>query len=275
MKLAGKTLLVTGGGSGIGRLIALGAAERGARVVLWDLHVADGQAVRDEISANGGDARVYQVDVSDRHQVAAVGKETGAVDVVVNNAGIVTGAPLDQLTDQQIEATFNVNVLALYWVTRAFLPQMIAQGSGTVVTISSAAGLVGVSKQTDYSASKFAAFGFAESLRAEMRKYHTGVTSLVVCPYYISTGMFQGVKTKFPLLLPILKPELVARKILDSIESGREVLIMPPFVRTLPVLRILPVKAFDAVMDFFGINQTMDNFVGRRKKTAQVQSNPH
>ena len=137
MKLAGKTLLVTGGGSGIGRLVALGAAERGAHVVLWDLHVADGEAVRDEIRANGGDARVYQVDVSNRHQVAAVGKETGHVDVVVNNAGIVTGAPLDQLTDQQIEATFNVNVLALYWVTRAFLPQMIAQGSGTVVTISS------------------------------------------------------------------------------------------------------------------------------------------
>lgn len=271
MKLAGKTLLVTGGGSGIGRLVALGAAERGASVVLWGRHVANCEAVRDEILAKGGSARAYQVDVSDRQQVAAVGKETGDVDVIVNNAGVVNGAPLDQLTDEQIEMTFNVNVLALYWVTRAFLPQMIARGSGTVVTISSAAGLIGVAKQTDYSASKFAAFGFAESLREEMRKYHTGVTSLVVCPYYISTGMFQGVKTKFPLLLPILKPDFVAKKILDSIEAGREVLIMPPFVRLVPALRLLPVKLFDAAVDFFGINQTMDDFVGRKKTPQRVQ----
>lgn len=271
MKLKGRTLLVTGGGSGIGRLMALGAAERGAKVVLWDLHVESGEAVRDEIRANGGVAEAFQVDVSNRHQVAEVGKRTGPVDVVINNAGVISGAPLMELTDEQIERTFDVNVLAHFWVTRAFLPGMIKRGSGTVVTIASAAGMVGVAKQTDYSSSKFAAFGFAESLRMEMRKYQTGVTSFLVCPYYIDTGMFEGVKTRFPLILPILQPEYVAEKVLNGIESGRELLILPWFPRLVPALRLLPVRAFDAVVDFFGINQGMDQFVGRAKDDAKAK----
>jgi len=132
-----------------------------------------------------------------------------------------------------------------------------------VVTIASAAGLVGVSRQTDYSASKWAAFGFAESLRAELRKDGSPVSTLVVAPYYIDTGMFSGVRTRFPLLLPILQERDVARRILDAIESGRQQLVMPPLARLTPLLRVLPPAAFDAVTDLLGINATMDEFTGR------------
>lgn len=266
--LNGKTLLVTGGGSGIGRLIALGAAERGAKVIVWDLNADAGESVRDEIRALGGSAECDAVDVSDRAAVTAAALGAGRVDAVVNNAGVVTGKTLLDASDAQIERTFAVNVLPLYWVTRAFLGGMITRGCGTVVTIASAAGLVGVAKQTDYSASKWAAVGFAESLRAEMKKYRTGVTSLVVCPYYVSTGMFEGVRTKFPLLLPIMTPEYVARRVLDAIESGREQLIMPRFARLTPIMRVLPPAGFDAAMNFFGINNTMDEFVGRERLRA-------
>ncbi|RFA17588.1 SDR family oxidoreductase [Subtercola boreus] len=203
-QLKNQTVLVTGGGSGIGRLIAVGAAERGARVILWDLSGVAVQSVRQEIVAAGHHAEAHTVDVSNRDSVAAAAAATGPVDVVINNAGIITGKNLLDATDDAIERTIRVNTLALFWVTRAFLGNMINNHRGTIVTISSAAGLVGVAKQTDYSASKFAAFGFAESLRVELLKDSAGVNSLVVCPYFISTGMFEGVRTKYPLLLPIL-----------------------------------------------------------------------
>ncbi|MFP5313556.1 MAG: SDR family NAD(P)-dependent oxidoreductase, partial [Actinomycetes bacterium] len=140
---------------------------------------------------------------------------------------------------------------------------MAERGRGTVVTIASAAALVGVARQTDYSASKFAAFGFNESLRAELRAGNADVNTLVVCPYYIDTGMFDGVQTRWPRLLPILQEEDVAAKVLDAVEAGRRKLVLPPLVNVLPALRILPVGVFDGLMDVLGVNRTMDNFTGR------------
>lgn len=261
--LRGARILITGGASGIGRLMALEAARRGAEVVIWDLSDDGGAAVAAEIVAAGGLASSYAVDVTDAARVAAAARETGTVDVVVNNAGVVAGKPLLEATEESIRRTFEVNTLALYWVTRAFLPGMIARRRGTVVTIASAAGLIGVARQTDYSASKFGALGFTESLRAELRADGHGVGALVVCPYYINTGMFAGVETRFPFLLPILEEHDVALKVIDGIESGREQIILPPFARLVPLMRFLPTRAFDRVADFFGINRGMDHFVGR------------
>lgn len=260
--LRGEQVLITGGGGGLGRELALGAAARGAVVTVWDLSAQAGRSVREEIRARGGHARSWAVDVTDREAVAAAGVETGPVDVVINNAGVVAGRRLLDATEDAIERTLEVNVKALYWVTRAFLGGMIERGHGTVVTISSAAGLTGVAKQTDYSASKFAAFGFAESLRAELRKDRTGVNSLVVCPYYIDTGMFEGVRTRFPRLLPILKAEQVASRTLRALEAGRAQVVMPPFARTAQ-FRILPPRIHDRMMTFFGVDDSMDDFTGR------------
>lgn len=264
-----QTVLITGGGSGIGRLLALGASARGARIIVWDLDGQAAESVCGEIKSLGGSADAFAVDVSDRDAVKVAAQESGPVDILINNAGIVTGEYLLDATDEAIERTIQVNTLALFWVTRAFLGDMINNGHGTVVTISSAAGLAGVAKQTDYSASKFAAFGFAESLRAEMAKQETGVTSLVVCPYFIDTGMFDGVETRFPLLLPILKPEYAVEKTLKAIEQGREQLLMPRFIHTVAPARMLPVRGFDALMNFLGANDTMNNFVGRAKERVR------
>lgn len=265
--LSGATLLVTGGGSGLGRQIALGAAARGARVVAWDLSPERGEAVTGEITAAGGDGRFFRVDVSDKEAVRKAAEETlhdvGPVDVIINNAGVVSGHYVLEGSEDAIEKTFAVNVLALYWVTRAFLPGMLDRGRGSVVTIASAAGLIGVARQTAYSASKHAAVGFSESLRAELRSQDSGIHTMVVCPYYVNTGMFAGVRTKVPLLLPILDEAEVARKVLEGIEKGRKEVMMPPLVRLLPVLRALPVAAFDWMSDAFGVNSSMDHFTGR------------
>ncbi|MDN4478381.1 SDR family oxidoreductase [Demequina sp. SYSU T00039] len=256
-------MLITGGGSGIGRLMALEGARRGAEVIVWDLDEAAGARVAGEIDARGGRASSAAVDVSRHDEVAASARAAGDVDVVISNAGVVTGAPLLEASEEGIERTFRVNALAPYWIARAFLPGMLARNRGTVVTVASAAGLVGVARQTDYAGSKWAAVGFTESLRAELRAQGSQVRTLVVCPYYIDTGMFAGVRTRVPALLPILRPERVAERVIDGIERGREQIVMPPLVRVLPVVRALPVRAFDAVVDAFGVNRSMDEFTGR------------
>lgn len=261
--LSGATVLVTGGGSGLGRRMAIGAARRGADVVIWDVSADRATAVRDDIRAHGYPAEAHTADVTDKAAVRAAAEATGEIDVLINNAGVVSGKPLLENTDAGIERTMAVNVLGLYWVTRAFLPGMVDRRRGAVATIASAAGLVGVARQTDYSASKWAAVGFTESLRAELRLDRTGVRTLVVCPYYIDTGMFEGVRTRFPLLLPILHEGDVARRVLDGIESGRERIVLPPIVNLIPPARLLPVRAFDAFMDVMGVNRTMDHFTGR------------
>jgi all-trans-retinol dehydrogenase (NAD+) len=131
------------------------------------------------------------------------------------------------------------------------------------VTIGSASSLIGVARLTDYSASKWAAMGFDESLRAELAKTAPGVKTTVVCPYYIDTGMFRGVKSRFPWLLPILDPDAVADRVVDAIARDRQRVWMPPALYLLPLMRVLPVGVFDAVATFLGVNASMDRFTGR------------
>lgn len=269
----GRIALITGGGDGIGRLLALELASRGATAVIWDLDDARLEATLDEIARRSDSKpRGYVCDVSDRsavHETAErVRSEVGDPAVVVNNAGVVGGRPFLDLAEGAVERTFAVNVLALYWVTKAFLPAMVERDNGHIVTIASAAGLVGVAGQSDYAASKHAAVGFDESLRAELRRKAPGVMTTVVCPFYIDTQMFRGVRTRVPFLLPILRPDDVARRIARAIETDRRVLVLPPAVRMLPVLRALPTGAFDRLMDLLGVNVSMDHFVGRSGRAA-------
>ena len=263
-KIAGSRILITGAGSGIGRLMALEAARRGAaEIIIWDLSADSGEAVQAELIARGTAARAFSLNVGDASEVDAAAAETGPIDVLINCAGIVTGKKLLDNDEEAIRRVFEVNTFALYWTTKAFLPGMIERDRGSVVTIASAAGLTGVARQTDYSASKWAAVGFTESLRSELRAEDSRVGTLAFCPYYINTGMFDGVRTKFPRLLPILEENNVSTQVIDSIESGREQLVMPALVRLVPGVRLLPTRAFAKVMDFLGVNQTMDHFTGR------------
>ena len=263
----GSHVVITGAASGLGRLLALGAGARGARVTLVDLDEAGLEAVRAELARAGGDPAAFAVDLSDRqalHEVTArVLAERGTVDILVNNAGVVTGRTLLECSDAAIELTFRVNTLAHFWTVRAFLPGMLANGRGHIVTIASAAGLGGTSRLTDYCASKFAAVGFDESLRLELKRLGHPVRTTVVCPFYIDTGMFQGVKTRFPWVLPILKADYVTRRILGAVEGNHPRLVLPRFLTLVPLLRLLPVAAFDALMGWFGVNRTMDDFRGR------------
>jgi len=268
--LKGKTAVITGGASGLGRLVSLDLARRGVRVIAWDLAQSALDALVADAQAFGGDVVPAVVDVSDKAAVyAAAGKilaDRGLVDILVNNAGIVSGKNLLETSDEKIEKTFQVNVLAHFWTVKAFLPAMIAQNTGHILTISSAAGLIGVCGLSDYSASKFAVFGFNESLRMELRKMKSRVRTTIVSPFYTNTGLFAGVKTMIPLLLPILEPEVVAGRIVKAIVKGQKRVITPRFVYVALPLRILPVGFFDVVSDICGISSSMDHFTGRAKQ---------
>jgi all-trans-retinol dehydrogenase (NAD+) len=118
---------------------------------------------------------------------------------------------------------------------------------------------------TDYCSSKFAAVGFDDALRMELRPQKIRhIHTLVVCPFYIDTGMFAGVRTRFPWLLPILKPETAVHRIVKAMEERKARLIMPRFVYSTYLVRLLPVRWYDAIIDFLGVTKSMDEFTGRK-----------
>jgi all-trans-retinol dehydrogenase (NAD+) len=267
-QIAGRNALITGAASGIGRQVALRLARRGANVVLWDIHADNLAAAVDQLKrATGRIAHGYACDVSDREAVCAaaaqVKRQIGPVHILVNSAGVVTGKPFLECSDEAVERTLAVNTLGLFWTCKSFLPDMIRAGFGHVVTVASAAGVVGVARLSDYCASKWAAVGFDESLRMELRKAAPGVKTTIVCTHYVDTGMFRGVRSRFPWLLPILKEDAVAERIVQAIRRNRPRVWMPPLVYLVPLLRILPVRLFDGVATLLGVHSAMDEFLGR------------
>merc|ERR1712142_1260025 len=128
-------------------------------------------------------------------------EEVGPVTILVNNAGIVSGTSVLDTPDSKIVKTFEVNILAHFWTIKAFLPDMIKHKLGHI----------GTNKLVDYCSSKFAAVGLDEAFRVELfvQGHSDYIKTTVVCPYYISTGMFAGVQSK---IIPILVPEFVADK---------------------------------------------------------------
>lgn len=279
-EIAGSTVLVTGAGSGIGRLMCLGMGRLGARIVVWDIDPdAVDEVVREVKASTGRPAHGYVCDVSDRDDVYAtaerVREEVGFVDVLVNNAGIVSGRGFLENPDESVERTFAVNTLALFWVTKAFLPAMVERDHGHVVTIVSASAITHPPRLSDYAASKAAAAAFEESVRNELREIAPGVRTTAVFPYYIDTGMFEGVTpNRIPWLLPVQEPRRVVTKIVDAILRDKRRLIMPPFQLVGFPLRALPISILDFLQHALGIHAAMDHFTGRTRPEDLDQTEP-
>jgi all-trans-retinol dehydrogenase (NAD+) len=269
----GRRVVITGAASGLGRLMCERLMREGAVVHALDVDAEGLAALCDGAPGERGRLVTHVCDLASRTSIAstadAVLGEEAHIDLLINNAGIVSGRSLLEISDEQIERTFAVNTLALFWLTRALLPGMIKRDSGHIVTIASAGGLVGTARLTDYCASKFAAVGFDDSLRLELKRLNSRVRTTVVCPFYINTGMFDGVRTRFSWLLPILEPDYAVDRIIGAIRRGRRRLIMPRFVMSVFLVRLLPTDWFDAVMNFFGISRSMDEFVGRQRSSGR------
>lgn len=264
-QLSGARVLVTGAASGIGRGLCLAMAKRGARLIGVDRDQAGLESLASKIGETFTPRLCDLTDVAAIEALALdVLDDCGPVDVLINNAGVVGGKHLEQSDAESIERSFRVNALAPIHLSRVFLPQMLARDQGHIVTISSAAGIVGTARLVDYSASKWAAMGFDEALRLELRHRGSRIRTTVVCPYYVNTGMFDGVQTRWRWLLPILKPETVIRRTVRAIERNRSRLIMPWLVYAAWPARLLPVPVFDILMDWLGITRSMDQFKGRQ-----------
>ena len=146
---------------------------------------------------------VFRCDVADKDSVAEGAQQAreafGDVTILVNNAGIVSGKTILENSDNMMKKTIEVNTLAHLYTIREFYPAMIRMNKGHVISICSVAGIFGTPGLADYCASKFGAFAIDECLRAEIVKKGYNIQTTCICPYYINTGMFEGVKGKWPL----------------------------------------------------------------------------
>lgn len=223
MKLENSNVLITGGASGIGKIMGRMALEKGACcLIIWDINPTSIATATEELK-EFGKVRGYVVDVSKNDKIIEtynrVKNECGNVDVLINCAGIVTSnKTFDQQTTDEIIRTMNINTIAPMLVTRAMLPDMLLRNNGHVCTIASAGGMLGNPRMSVYGASKWGAIGWSDSMRIELQAEKSKVHVTTVAPYYINTGMFDGVKSR---IIPILKPEYVARKVIRAIERNR------------------------------------------------------
>ncbi|MDP9823205.1 SDR family oxidoreductase [Nocardioides massiliensis] len=195
--LRNRAVFITGAASGIGRATALRAAADGARLYLTDLRAGDLEQTVAEIRASGGQVDYFRAgDISDYETVRAMGEEItaahGAMDVVMNIAGISSWGTVQSLDHARWRAMVEVNLMGPIHVIETFLPPMIDAGrGGHLVNVSSAAGLIGMPWHAAYSASKFGLRGVSEVLRFDLHRHGIGVS--LVCPGAVATGLTETI----------------------------------------------------------------------------------
>ena len=268
MKIKNSNVLITGGASGIGKIMGRIALEKGAKsVIVWDINEQNIATTVKEFSSIGK-AKGYRVDVGNieavRTAYATTVKECGDIDILINNAGIITSnKTFDQVDIAEIDRTMLINAIAHMYVARVMLPDMLRRGVGHICNITSAGGMLGNPRMAVYGASKWAAIGWSDSVRIELQEQKSPVRVTTITPYYINTGMFDGVKSR---IIPILKPEYVSKRVIRAIEKNRIFRGIPfglHFIRFWQF--ILPISVFDFFFGkVFGIYHTMDNFTGRK-----------
>lgn len=273
-----EVVLITGAGSGIGRLLAVKLASQVDYLVLWDIVESRLQETGKEVERAGGKCKLYVVDISDSKQVYStadrVKRDVGAVSVIINNAGIVSGKSILELSDEAILKTFEVNVFSHFWINKAFLPEMMSANKGHILSMASVASFVGSDKLTDYSSSKAAAYMLQESLFLELKTAgYDGIKITTVCPYFIDTGMFQGAYDK---VIPMLKPDYTADKIIEALRTDQYLLILPRLFYFMSAIKtMIPAKSGFYLYSLLGGLEMMKGFAGRNNniENAKVKNN--
>jgi NAD(P)-dependent dehydrogenase (short-subunit alcohol dehydrogenase family) len=245
----GKTALVTGGGSGIGRSLALALAREGARVAVGDIRIETARAVADEIESGGGTAVAIHCDVSDRAAVRQMKKSAndalGPVSLLFPNAGATSFERLTDMSENDVDWILQSNFMGVAHCLTAFLPDMIAAREGHVVATASAAGLLPswIPFHVPYSGAKMGIIGMMLNLRHELAEFGVGAT--VLCPFGVETGMrennaryrptrFGGPRSE-PVKLPgtffettklnFRSPDEVAQLVLRAVRDDRPMVV--------------------------------------------------
>ncbi|MFQ6015903.1 MAG: SDR family NAD(P)-dependent oxidoreductase [Anaerolineae bacterium] len=191
MQLEGKVAVITGGGRGIGRSIALAFARQGARVVVAARTRSQLESVCQEVAGFGGKGMAVPCDVTNRTEIEQLvdrtHQEWGAIDILVNNAGIAVSSKTVEMDDDLWEKVLRVNLTAPFYCTKAVLPDMIERRQGRIINIASTAAKVGLRYTAAYTASKHGLLGFTRALALEMVRYN--VTVNAICPGWVATDM--------------------------------------------------------------------------------------
>ena len=227
-----KTIVITGAGSGMGRSYALEFAKLGSKLALNDY---DASGLEETVALlKGSSAKAIfskAFDVGDSAAMytfaAEVKAELGDAHVIINNAGVGGGGlPVWAMENQTYEHTMQINFFGVVYGTRAFLPQLLANGEGAIVNVSSVFGLVGTPNSSDYCASKFAVRGFTESLMVELQE--SPVTVHLVHPGGIRTNIAKGAPNGEEFTRKFLKtdPDDVVRQVIQAIRSGKQRLVL-------------------------------------------------
>ena len=266
MRLAGRTAVITGAASGIGRAIAVSLARRGCNLALADideLGLTNTAEMLDGIRVSR-----HRLDVADRLAVAGfpdvVAAEYGGVDVLVNNAGVAVGGTFEQVSDEDFEWLFEINFWGVVRMTRAFLPLLRASEDARVVNISSVYGLIAPPEQAAYAASKFAVRGFSEALRHELEGSSVGVS--VVHPGGVATSIAEKARVpagtteeeiarrhaKYRKLLR-LPPEVAGETIVRGIERRDSRILVGSDAKVISTIaRLWPVRYWQVLVRRMG-----------------------
>ncbi|CAK7897864.1 uncharacterized oxidoreductase Tda5p [[Candida] anglica] len=254
-------VLITGGGMGLGKEIAKHVSEKGAQTVVLDLKLP---TVQDQLE----NVKYYQCDVSNCEQVIEVSKriglEVGVVTVLINNAGITHGKSILDLNYDEIEKTIKVNLLSSFYTIKVFLPGMIKNSRGYIVTIASVLGYMSPARLSDYGASKSGLIALHESLTYELGPPSlnpNGIKTLLVCPGQIKTRMFSSVSSPSSLFAPELEPKFVAKKVVKALELGRRgEMKLPLYGNLIPIMRAFPWPVVEFLRNVSGMDQSMTTF---------------
>ena len=253
--LQGRVAVVTGGGRGIGRALCRALAAEGAKVAIGDVDAAAAEEAASELGGVG-----LRVDVTDRPGFTAfldeVERRLGPIDVIVNNAGIMPVARLEDEDERSITRQLEINLHAVIHGTREAVRRMRPRGSGHIVNIASIAGRSGVSHLATYCATKHGVVGLSEAMRSELRG--SGIEISVVMPGLVSTELTAGTKPYRGFKLQT--PEQVADAIVAALKVPRfEVYVPASLGPTTKVVALLPRRAQDALARLFKSDEVMSN----------------
>ncbi|HEY3393611.1 MAG TPA: SDR family oxidoreductase [Lacipirellulaceae bacterium] len=266
-ELRGKTALVTGAASGIGRAIAARLAAEGVSLFLADVNEVGLAKVVSELQRNGIEVIGRRCDVAEPREISATVAEIlsrwGGVDILVNNAGITYYGRTERMSAEHWDKLIRVNLLSHIQFTRELLPSLLARPEAHVLNVCSMFGLVGMPKLAAYTTAKFAMVGFSDALRAEYARDGLGVTAL--CPGFVDTNLFASAplgepqkERKIPPAILCTTPEKVARAAVKAIRRDRRLVVISPWAKFLvSAKRLVP-----GVMDFLF-------HLGRRKRVAR------
>jgi NAD(P)-dependent dehydrogenase (short-subunit alcohol dehydrogenase family) len=264
VKLAGRTAVITGAGSGMGRGLALLLARRGCPVAMSDID-EESLAETERLIGGGAPTLARRLDVSDRDAQLALAAEVREwspkpLGAVFNNAGVTLSQTVEGVSDEDFRWVMDINFWGVVHGTKAYLPWLIEQNAGVVVNTSSVFGIVAWPTQAAYNASKFAVRGFTESLRHELRG--TGVRAVTVHPGGVATNIVR--KARFHVddrgradheqlqldfaRVARLSPDRAAKIIVHGVERGRERILVGHDARAVDLLqRLVPERYFDVV----------------------------